>query len=79
MKVENTFESIQDKRDQFLKELKALLVKFDAELALEDLGNSGWDRDDVIVVDFNFDESFFEKENSGLIPQLTLGKFFSGR
>ena len=32
------FSSVDDKKDKFLNELKALLVKYDAELELEDFG-----------------------------------------
>jgi hypothetical protein len=75
MKKESTFESTKDKREQFLKELKALLVKFDAELVIEDLGYN----EETIVVDFNYDGSFFEKEQTGVIQQLILGRYFDGK
>ena len=76
MKKENTFESTKDKREQFLTELKTLLVKYKAEICLERMDDGSWD--EHIVVDFCYDESFFEKEQTGIIKQLVLGRFFDG-
>jgi len=77
MKKENTFKSTEDKREQFQKELKALLVKYKAEICLERMYDGSWD--EHIVVDFDYDESFFEKEQTGIIKQLVLGRFFDGK
>jgi len=64
-------------RFESYNELKALLVKYGAELTIEDFGKN-WVSDEKIVVDFKFDESLFEKENTGIIPQLVLGRWEDG-
>ena len=63
--------STVEKQQSFYKELKALLVKYDAELTIEE-------SDENIVVDFKYDESFFEKENTGIVPQLVIGRWENG-
>lgn len=72
------FLSTKDKQKQFYKELKELLVKYKAELTMEEFGRN-YSEDWKIVVDFEFDESFFEKENTGIVPQLVLGRWENGR
>ena len=75
--VFNRFNSTVEKQQSFYSELKALLVKYDAELNIEDFGGN-WQTDENIVVDFKYDESFFEKENTGIVPQLVLGRWENG-
>jgi hypothetical protein len=75
--VSGSFSSTVEKQQSFYNELKALLVKYDAELTIEDFGNN-WQSSEKIVVDFKYDESFFEKENTGIIPQLVLGRYENG-
>lgn len=75
--VISRFSSTVEKQQSFYKELKALLVKYDAELTIEDFGRN-WQSDEKIVVDFKYDESFFEKENTGIVPQLVLGRWENG-
>jgi len=67
-----------EKQQSFYRELKELLVKYNAEITLEDFG---WDysRDEKIVVDFELDESFYEEHNTGIIPQLILGSYENGK
>ena len=72
------FSSTTDKQQSFYKELKALLVKYDAELTIEDFGRN-WMSDEKMVVNFKYDESFFEKENTGIIPDLIIGRWEDGR
>ena len=72
------FLSVNDKQEQFQKELKSLLLKYKAELTIEDFGRDyleNW----KIVVDFEYDESFFEKEDTGIVPQLIIGRWENGR
>ena len=75
--VISRFNSTVEKQQSFYSELKALLVKYDAELNIEDFGKN-WQTDEKIVVDFKYDESFFEKENTGIVPQLVLGRYENG-
>ena len=75
--VISRFSSTVEKQQSFYNELKALLVKYDAELTIEDFGRN-WQSDEKIVIDFKYDESFFEKENTGIIPQLVLGRYENG-
>ncbi len=75
--VISRFNSTVEKQQSFYNELKGLLVKYDAELTIEDFGRN-WQTDEKIVVDFKYDESFFEKENTGIIPQLVLGRWENG-
>lgn len=67
----------EQKQQQFHIELKALLVKFDAELAIENFGTN-WGDDDKIVVDFKWDEAICEAHDTGIIPQLVLGTWMDG-
>ena len=75
--VISRFSSTIEKQQSFYNELKALLVKYNAELTIEDFGRN-WQSDEKMVVDFKYDESFFEKENTGIIPQLVLGRYENG-
>lgn len=67
----------QEKQQQFHKELKELLIKFGAELLIEDFG-VGYHIDSEIVVDFKWDESMFENNETGITPQLILGRYEDG-
>jgi len=71
----SVFLSTTDKREKFLIELKELLVKYKAELNITDFNNY----EDRLVVEFNYDESFFEKEGTGIIPDIDLGRWEDGR
>ena len=75
--VISRFSSTVEKQQSFYNELKTLLVRYDAELTIEDFGRN-WQSDEKIVVDFKYDESFFEKENTGIVPQLILGRYENG-
>lgn len=75
--VISRFNSTVEKQQSFYSELKALLVKYDAELTIEDFGRN-WQTNEKIVVDFKYDESFFEKENTGIVPQLVIGRYENG-
>ena len=70
-----------EKQQSFYRELKELLVKYNAEITLEDFGMdySDYSRDEKIVVDFELDESFYEEHNTGIIPQLILGSYENGK
>jgi hypothetical protein len=65
-----------EKQQQFEKELKELLKKFDASMEIEDLSIDYGFEDNKIVVDFNFDEKMFEEHGTGIAPQLVIGRFF---
>ena len=69
------FLSTNHKREKFLIELKELLVKYNAELIVND--NNHYE--DQLVVEFNYDNSFFEKEGTGIVPDLVLGRWENGR
>jgi hypothetical protein len=68
----------EQKQQAFHTELKALLVKFDAELTFENFGRN-WGDNDKIVVDFNWDQKMSDTQNTGIIPQLVIGTFMDGR
>ena len=65
------------KQQKFHKELKKLLSKYDAEICIEYFG-SGYISNPKIVVDFDYDQSFFEDHGTGAIPQLILGVYERG-
>jgi hypothetical protein len=69
--------SPQEKQQEFHEELKALLLKYKAEISIENFGH-GYIEENKIVVDFKYDESLFEKYNTGIIPQLILGSYEDG-
>jgi hypothetical protein len=77
-KTETSFSSVKEKQEKFHKELKDLLLKFKAEINLENFG-SAWADNEKIVIDFAFDEELFEKTNTGIIPQIILGRFEDGK
>lgn len=72
------FLSTTEKQQSFLSELKQILTKYNAEITIEDLGTD-WVEDNKIVVNFDYDESFFEKEKTGIVPQLVIGNFENGK
>jgi hypothetical protein len=71
------FNSTIEKQQSFYAELKALLLKYEAELSIVDF-SSGYIPEEKIVVNFKYDESFFAKENTGIIPELVLGRLEDG-
>ena len=62
------------KQEQFHKELKELLKKFNAEIVIEDFSYNAWCEDNKIVVDFYWDS---ENEDEPT-PQLVLGIYEDG-
>ena len=78
MNTTTSFSSTSDKQQSFHKELKQLLAKYDAELSIVDFGHA-FSPDNRIITSFGFDDSFYEKEGTGIIPDLILGTYQSGR
>ena len=72
------FLSGNDKVEQFQKELKALLAKYDAELTIEDFGRD-WSSDEKIVVNFSWDEDLSNRTNDGIVPDWVIGRWENGR
>lgn len=72
------FLSGKDKVEQFQKELKALLAKYDAELTIEDFGRN-WSSDEKIVVTFAWDEDLSNRTNDGTVPDWVVGCWENGR
>jgi hypothetical protein len=72
------FSSADDKKDKFLNELKALLVKYDAELELENFGRD-WQTEENMVVNFKWDEELANRTNNGIVPQIIIGTYENGR
>ncbi len=65
-----------EKQKNFHVELCELLKKYNAEITLEDFG-SEYMRYEKIVVTFGYDESLYEENGSGIVPDLVLGTFVS--
>jgi hypothetical protein len=72
------FLSGNDKAEQFQKEFKALLAKYDAELNIEDFGRN-WSSDEKIVVNFRWDEDLANRTNDGIVPDWVIGRCENGR
>ena len=72
------FLSGKDKVEQFQKELKTLLAKYDAELTIEDFGRD-WSSDEKIVVNFSWDEDLANRTNDGIVPGWVVGRWENGR
>ena len=72
------FLSGEDKAEQFKKELKGLLVKYGAEIAMEDFGKE-WSPDEKIVVNFSWDEDLANRTNDGIVPDWVIGRWENGR
>ena len=71
------FLSGKDKVEQFKKELRELLVKYDAELAIEDFGKD-WSPDEMMVVNFRWDEDLANRTNDGIVPDWVIGRWENG-
>ncbi len=69
------FLSGKDKVEQFQKELKSLLSKYDAELTIEDFGYNY----EKIVVNFSWDEDLANRTNDGIVPDWVVGRWENGR
>jgi len=65
-----------EKQKNFHVELCELLKKYKAEITLEDFGRE-YMRDEKIVVTFGYNESLYEENGSGIVPDLVLGTFVS--
>jgi len=65
-------------QQNFYKELKELLNKYNAEISIERQGRQFFE-EEIIVVDFAYDESFYEEHETGIIPQLILGTYEDGK
>mgnify|MGYP001022115115 CR=1 FL=1 len=65
-----------EKQKNFHVDLCELLKKYNAEITLEDFGRE-YMRDEKIVVAFGYDESLFEENGSGIVPDLVLGTYVS--
>jgi len=72
------FLSGNDKVEQFKKELKLLLSKYDAELEIQDFGRN-WSTDEKIVVTFAWDEDLSNRTNDGIVPDWVIGRWENGR
>lgn len=65
-----------EKQQAFHKELKELLLKYKAEITIEDVSPRVYNTDEQIVINFDYNESLYEKyQTTGCIPQLILGKY----
>lgn len=71
------FLSGDEKVLKFKKELKELLVKFDAELIIEDFGRD-WSPDEKIVVNFNWDEDLSNRTENGIVSDWVIGRWENG-
>ena len=65
-----------EKQKNFHVELCELLKKYNAEITLEDFGRE-YMRDEKMVVTFGYDETLYEENGSGIVPDLVLGTFVS--
>lgn len=66
-----------EKQQNFHKELKALLRKYDAEILIE-TKHKGYILEERIIVEFGFDESLFNENGTGITPELDLGNWEDG-
>ena len=74
------FTTAQEKKEAFHKELKQLLAKYDAELAIQDFAPPwAYGSDEKIVVEFGWDQKLCDLTESGSIDDLCLGRYESGR
>jgi hypothetical protein len=71
------FLSGEGKQEQFKKELKELLVKFKAELTIENFGRNLADNE-KIVVDFDWDDDLCNRTDNGSVPQWVVGRWENG-
>jgi hypothetical protein len=64
----------EQKQQAFLKEFKELLGKYKVEITMEDFGRC-YMSDYKIVADFLYDESLYEENGIGFIPQIVFGTY----
>ena len=64
-------------QQNFHNELKQLLLKYKAEICLEQF-ETRYLPEEKIVINFEYDESLYEKNETGIIPQLIIGSFENG-
>ena len=77
-RLPTVFLSGKNKVEQFQKELKLLLAKYDAEIAIEDFGKE-WSPDEKIVINFSWDEDLANRTNDGIVPDWVIGRWENGR
>ena len=61
-------------QQNFHNELKQLLLKYKAEICLEQF-ETRYLPEEKIVINFEYDESLYEENGTGIIPQLIIGSF----
>ncbi len=64
-------------QQKFHNELKKLLSKYKAEICLQQF-ETRFLPEEKIVVNFEYDESLFEENGTGIIPDLVIGSFING-
>lgn len=67
-----------ERQQNFHRELKQLLLKYDAEISIDD-NNIGYESYPQIVVEFKWDSQFIKDFDTGIIPDLILGRFEDGK
>ena len=64
-------------QQNFHNELKQLLLKYKAEICLVQF-ETRYLPEEKIVINFEYDESLYEENETGIIPQLIIGSFENG-
>ena len=78
MEKPSVFLSVEDKQQQFKTDIKALLLKYKAELTIENFGRN-WSDDYKLVVDFEWDKDLCDRTDNGSVPQWVIGNFEDGQ
>lgn len=78
--LSSLFKSGTDKKNKSHEELKALLIKYNAEMEIQDFSrNWDWVSDEKIVVNFGWDEDLLNRTGDGRVPQLVIGVWENGK
>ena len=72
------FLSAEDKQQQFQKELKELLVKYDASLVTENFGRF-YNHEIKIIADFKWDRDLYDRTDNGVVPRWIMGNLEDGK
>ena len=72
------FLSAEDKQQQFQKELKELLVIYDAVLVTENFGRF-YNHEIKMIADFKWDRDLYDETGNGAVPRWVIGQWEDGK
>jgi hypothetical protein len=68
----------KEKQQNFYKELKKLLLKYNANILIDHKSRLNWGGHKMLI-EFGYDQSLFDECGNGYIPKLDLGSYENGK